>query len=135
MTIKDRLSDDLAAARTAVAHGDQTAAPTAATLSLALSEITAAEYRKAHREELTDTEVLAMPHISQKTVTTEHLEVSTPLTTVVSGELAVPVGHVRDLIHAATTAAEERGIDPDYADAFLLYVTGDALAARIPAAE
>lgn len=60
MTLKDRLSDDLAAARTAVAHGDQTAAPTAATLSLALSEITAAEYRKAHREELTDAEVLAM---------------------------------------------------------------------------
>lgn len=60
MTLKDRLSDDLAAGRTAVAHGDQTAAPTAATLSLALSEITAAEYRKAHREELADAEVLAM---------------------------------------------------------------------------
>lgn len=76
-----------------------------------------------------------MLHISQKTVTTEHLEVSTPLTTGVTGELAIPVGHVLDLIHAATAAAEERGIDTDHTDAFLLYVTDDALTARIPAAE
>lgn len=60
MPIKNRLSDDLATARTAIAHGDQTAAAAAATLSLALSEITTAEYRKAHREELADAEVLAL---------------------------------------------------------------------------
>lgn len=75
-----------------------------------------------------------MLHISQKTVTTTHIEVSTPLTPGIRGDAATPVGHVRDLIHAATTVAEEQGIDPRYDDAFLLYVTDEELVARIPQA-